>query len=99
MALEHRGSRRHILDLLASSDAADRLDSLLAPSACHVVRPIECRPIGPDNADEYTLRAFWREHCAGWVAPEALDDWWVVTSWAAARRPRPTSPSWTGKVR
>jgi hypothetical protein len=75
---EHRGSRRHILDLLASPDAADQLDALLAPAAYHVVRPVECRPMGPDSAEEYTLRAFWREHCTGWVAPEALDDWWVA---------------------
>jgi hypothetical protein len=28
--------------------------------------------------EEYMLRAFWREHCGGWVIPEALDDWWVA---------------------
>ena len=56
----------------------DQLDALLAPAGYHVVRPLECRPLGADSVDEYTLRAFWREHCAGWVAPEALDDWWVA---------------------
>jgi hypothetical protein len=75
---EHRGSRPHILHLLASPDAADQLDTLLAPAAYHVMRPVECRPMGPDSAEEYTLRAFWRDHCTGWVAPDALDDWWVA---------------------
>jgi hypothetical protein len=55
--VEHRGSRRHILDLLAT-DAADQLDTLLAPAAYHVLGPLECRPLGADSADEYTLRAF-----------------------------------------
>jgi hypothetical protein len=73
-----RGSRRHILDLLASPEAADQLDALLAPAGYHVVRPLECRPLSAESAEEYTLRAFWREHCSGWVAPEALDDWWVA---------------------
>src|SRR5215212_8059837 len=78
MAPDYRGSRRHVLDLLASPDAPDQLDALLAPAGYHVVRSLQCRPVGPDSAEEYTLRAFWREHCGGWVDPEALDDWWVA---------------------
>jgi hypothetical protein len=81
MALEHPGSRRHILDLLASSDAPDQLDALLAPAGYHGTRPLECRPVGSDSAEEYTLRAFGREHCSGWVVPNALDDGgWPITT-------------------
>lgn len=78
MPFEHRGSRRHVLDLLASSGAPDQLDALLAPTGCRLIRPLECRPMGPTTAGEYTLRAFWREHCTGWVPPEALNGWWVA---------------------
>ena len=42
------------------------------------MRPLECRPLGADSGEGSTLRAFWREHCNGWVTPEALDDWWVA---------------------
>jgi hypothetical protein len=77
MSPTERGSRRHVLDLLASADAPNQLDALLASAEYHLVPPLECRPIGPDSSEEYTLRAFWREHCGGWVLPEALDDWWA----------------------
>jgi hypothetical protein len=51
---------------------------LLAPAGYRVVRPPLCRPLGADSVEEYTLPAFWREHCNGWVKSEALDDWCVA---------------------
>jgi hypothetical protein len=49
MSPTERGSRRHVLDLLASADAPNQLDALLAPAGYHLVRPQECRPVGPDS--------------------------------------------------
>lgn len=76
----HRGSRKHVLDLVDSDSYLGSLNSLLATADATVEAADLYRPLGHREPDEFTIRAFCKEAGLTSLASfnyEEFNRWWV----------------------
>lgn len=72
-----RGSLKHVLDLLDSGRFAQTMSTLLGKDGMQLTEKDAWRPQGYDDPEEWTVRRFCAEHCAGLFDFARFDAWWV----------------------
>lgn len=75
-----RGSRKHLLDLVESSDFGDRMKEILAPANIPIGVGADRQPSGRQNMKEIEIPAFCRRYCTTSFDLRKLDGWWLPTA-------------------
>jgi len=83
---QYRGSKKHVLDLVASADFVNTMNHLLGDTGISLSAADPCQPGGYEDAEEWTLRKFCRALCENWFDFQPFDQWWVPD--------RYTNPQW-----
>jgi hypothetical protein len=74
----HRGSRKHVLDLLARRDREAVLAGLLHGTSLRLYTPLVTRPGGWDDDAENTVPEFLHTFLPEWPGRAEFNRWWVT---------------------
>lgn len=77
MSAKLRGSQKHLLDLLDSSDYPASLNRLLFDARTEITSPNERKPVGTSNRKEWEVPKFCEEFGLDWVDQRQIENWWL----------------------